>query len=147
MKATPWHPSVSAMRRVKHPIPAPTCCNYCKAEVELSENKAVYGKNYGDWPYVYHCVNCRAYVGLHPFTNIPLGTLADSATRKARNSAKASFNKIHEKGFMRRTDAYTALATAMGLPQEQCHFGLFDVVACQQAKLFSTQIYLGFKFN
>ena len=91
---TPWNPSKKAIKKVKHPISPPTKCIYCNIEVIIINNKDIYGKSYGIWPWVYFCKNCNSFVGMHPKTNIPLGTLADSKTRKARVECKKPIYKF-----------------------------------------------------
>ncbi|MBB2918291.1 zinc-finger-containing protein [Cupriavidus alkaliphilus] len=132
---TPWNPSRTATARVKNPLPAPTHCPFCSATVEIVSNEHIYGRAYGDWPWAYRCTGrkCHAYVGLHPFTNIPLGTLADAPTREARKRAKTAFNPIWESGRMTRAEAYAWLAGALGIDNvEECHIGWFDVQTCQR---------------
>lgn len=99
------------------------------------DNCVIYGRPYGDWHYAYLCVNtsCAAYVGLHPFTNLPLGTLATAPMRKARSLAKDYFNPLWKNGGMTRTDAYAWLAASLGLTRDECHFGLFNVDQCNAA--------------
>lgn len=141
---TPWNPSRRATARVPLPhMPAPTSCPHCGAGVELVKNSFVYaGREYGDWPWVYVCsklgTTCDAYVGLHPFTAIPLGTLANAEEREYRKRAKSLFNPCWEAGpvqerFQRRTAAYAWLAEAMGISTAECHFGMFDVARCEAA--------------
>ena len=123
-------------KRVKDKLPAPTHCHLCRSKVNLVENKAIYGRNYGDWPYSYLCESkqCGAYVGCHPDTYIPLGTLADKTTREARKKAKDAFNKIWlTDGFMSRKKSYKKLAELMGIPSKECHFGWFDYDMCEKA--------------
>ena len=83
--------SRSALKRVRDRLVPPTCCHFCKGEVQLVSNGHIYGREYGEWPYAYMCVGCGAYVGVHPHTDLPLGTLADSFTREARKVAKTPF--------------------------------------------------------
>ena len=127
--------SRKALRRIKHPAPAPTVCPFCGCAVELVNNREIYGREYGDWPYAYRCANwntdCGAYVGLHPNTDVPLGTLADKRLRTARNANKKLFLEISEG--IDRNDAYAWLADQMGMSIAECHFGLFDVDQCQRA--------------
>ena len=134
---SPWNPSRRAIARVLNPIPAPTVCPYCASPVSIEGNSAVYGKPYGHWPWVYLCQGegCCAYVGMHPFTNIPLGTLADEATRSARKLSKELFNPLWARGegTMSRTEAYEWLAAQLGIPVAECHFGWFDVAMCRRA--------------
>ncbi len=131
---TPTNPSRTATARVKNPLPAPTNCLFCSGNVHVATHQQVYGRDYSDWPYVYLCQGCGAYVGLHPFTAIPLGTLADKATRQARKSCKTPFENIWRSGHMSRSQAYGWLAAKMEIPTEQCHLGWLDIKQCQQAK-------------
>ena len=130
---TPQSPSRSATARVKNPLPAPTECPCCGSTVELVNNSEIYGRSYGEWPWAYKCVNddCDSYVGLHPFTGIPLGTLANSETREARKAAKSAFNPLWQKGGMSRSTAYAWLADKLGIANANtCHIGWFDVENC-----------------
>lgn len=144
---TPSNPSQKAMKRVKDPLPIPTSCNCCQRDngtdgcIISVENKKVYGKNYGEWPWIYLCDNCGAYVGMHPFTNIPLGTLADESTRTARKLCKVPFEKLYKKGAMTRSQAYSELAKKLDIPVESCHFGWFDAGMCRMAAIASRVLY------
>jgi hypothetical protein len=70
---------------------------------------------------------------MHPFTAIPLGTLANAATREARKKAKAAFNPLWQGKRMSRTEAYQWLASALGIANvEECHIGWFDVAMCER---------------
>lgn len=129
------------MRKVKNPLPAPTECRYCGAEVRLVTNDAIYnGKRYGKWPYAYLCQNgdCRAYVGCHPNTQIPLGTLANAELRRARNDCKPHFERLWRRDspeaiFASRSEAYKWLAEQLGIPAAQCHWGWFELEMCERA--------------
>lgn len=122
-----------ALARVKNPVPAPTECRYCGAGVRLVNNAEIYGREYGDWPYAYLCGGCRAYVGIHPQTDIPLGTLANEELRKARNSCKSAFNSLMNVSGMSRSQAYDWLAHQMEIDVAHCHWGWFEVDQCKQA--------------
>lgn len=122
-----------ALRRVKNPLPAPTCCPYCEGPVALVSNAEVYGREYGAWPYLYLCRACDAYVGLHPDTDIPLGKLADRELREARKESKGVFQSLSARQGWSRTEAYKWLADRMGIPVGECHFGWFDLERCEQA--------------
>lgn len=129
---TPLNPSRSATARVTNPLPTPTTCRFCGGAVHLVQNDAIYGRRFGEWPWAYLCTSCRAYVGLHPFTAIPLGTLATAAIRKARSEAKDAFNPLWLSGHMTRREAYAWLAGALGIANiDECHIGWFDVEQCQ----------------
>lgn len=129
---SPWNPSRRAITRVTNPLPEPTECQYCGGKVNLVKNSEIYGREYGDWPWAYLCIDCRAYVGLHPFTAIPLGTLADAATREARSRAKNAFNPLWQSGRMTRREAYTWLAARLDIPTDACHVGWFDATTCDR---------------
>ncbi|MFP2239916.1 zinc-finger-containing protein [Pseudescherichia vulneris] len=131
---TPANPSRKAMARVKNPLPVPTECRLCNSGVHVATHQEVYGRDYSDWPYMYLCSGCGAYVGIHPFTNIPLGTLADKATRDARKNCKKPFEAIWRSGKMSRTEAYAWLANALNISVNECHFGWFDIAQCEAAK-------------
>lgn len=125
----------SAFKRVLNPLPVPKVCPYCDGDVCAVNNSEIYrGQSYGRWPYIYLCEDCRAYVGMHPETNIPLGTLADAVLREARKVSKNLFQtKLMEPpSNMTRTEAYTWLAARMNITAGNCHFAWFDVKQCEQ---------------
>jgi len=132
---TPWNPSRKAIARVSNPLPAPEECPYCESAVELVGNEKIYGHQYGKWPWAYLCSNkgCCAYVGLHPYTAIPLGTLADAELRKWRKAAKDAFNPKWNSDVanMSRSEAYAWLARELRIDAGECHIGWFDVPTCQ----------------
>lgn len=127
------HISRRALARVKNPKPAPTVCHYCQGDVELINNVEIYGREYGNWPFAYRCKNCKAYVGLHPHTDIPLGTLATPLLRKARMDNKEKFNLMMRSCNLSRNDAYQWLADQLGIDREDCHWGWFDASECNRA--------------
>lgn len=138
---TPWNPSKRAIARVKNPLPAPEQCNCCGSiSVSIVNNSAIYGRSHGKWPWAYRCDYCRAYVGMHPFTDIPLGTLADTKTREARKACKLPFIKIYESGILSRNAAYKALSEKLGIAVDECHFGWFDSGMCERAAIAAWQI-------
>lgn len=127
--------SQKAVARVKEPLNPPACCRYCKGPVKLVNNRAVYGREFGRWPYVYLCedANCGAYVGVHPKTDIPLGTLADRELRKLRVMAKNHFKDLLAIKDWNRGRGYKWLAENMQIPARECHFGWFDKEQCRTA--------------
>ncbi len=134
------HVSRRALKRVKNPLPIPTECRYCAGCVELVSNAEIYnGREYGDWPYAYLCTDCKAYVGLHPDTDIPLGTLAALQLRKDRNTAKDAFHRVKDQRGFSRSLAYQWLAGKMGIEVGVCHFGWFDQDECARALALCSQ--------
>ena len=138
MSKTPWNPSKKATARVNAPLPAPTVCPNCGDDVAIVHHNDVYGRAYGVWPWLYRGVDndCDSYVGMHPFTNIPVGTLADPSTREARKACKPAFEALWkgEAAFLSRKQAYQALASQLGIPVKECHFAWFSAATCLQAR-------------
>ena len=131
---SPANPSRRATARVTNPMPVPTVCPHDGGAVHLVENSVIYGRHYGEWPWAYRCAVCKAYVGLHPFTSIPLGTLATKPIREARLRAHAAFDPLwQDGGAMTRSQAYTWLASAIGIANVQdCHISWFDEAKCDR---------------
>lgn len=130
---TPWDPSRRATARVPDPLPTPHVCHHCGGHIELVNNQEIYGKPYGQWPWAYLCRGCGAHVGIHPYTNIALGFVANFEERVARKLAKDKFNKLWRGDIEYRNRAYAWLASQMGIPRSECHFGMFGVDQCTKA--------------
>ena len=69
-------------------------CPYCNKEAVWTENKAIYGRNYGRSFMCYYCQPCGAYVGCHNNTRKPLGTMANKELREWRKKAHAVIDPI-----------------------------------------------------
>lgn len=96
-------------------------CNICgSTNVNLVSNSYIYGKEYGKYPYVYLCSNCKAYVGVHP-NNKPLGILADDEMRTLRKQCHDLFDKKWNTK-KERTEQYNVLGSKLGLEKGKCHF-------------------------
>lgn len=109
-------------------------CPYCgeAGSVVFTRNSIKYGREYGDWSWCYFCVCCEAYVGCHPYTIIPLGTLADQATANARKAAHKAFDPLWRDEWMTRKEAYSFLSKVIGVAREDCHISWFDVTTCEK---------------
>lgn len=121
--------------KVKNPLPVPEICPHCQSPVIRVNNVQIYGREYGAWPWAYLCTKpaCDSYVGIHPKTDIPIGTLATKPMREARKAAKAAFSPLWEKQGMEKDAAYSWLAEKMGIADmNHCHVGWFDVAQCNQ---------------
>ena len=127
------HLDKDTAEKVKDPTPVPTECRYCNGPVELVENSEIYRRNYGKWPYAYLCRPCNAYVGLHPNTLIPLGSLADGELRRARKTSKELFYAYVKDFALTRSQGYAHLAAAMGIHGKHRHFGMFEQDQCELA--------------
>lgn len=110
----------------------PGSCPQCGGSAELVGGARVYphradlhGKRF------WMCTTCeQSYVGCHPGTERPLGTLATVAIRRARMSAHAAFDPLWRSGKMRRKQAYKWLAGELGIPAADCHISWFGVEMC-----------------
>ncbi len=114
-------------------LPIPTKCRYCGSNVVFTSNSEIYGREYGNGK-CYLCRNCRAFVGVHTDTLIPLGTLANDELRKARNKAHNEFDKLwkgHTR-IMKRNDAYYWLSKKMNIPKEKTHIAMFEIEQCNK---------------
>lgn len=127
--------SKAAVAKVTGALPVPSNCPNCGAGVELVNNKEIYGREYGAWPFSYRCVSkeCDSYVGIHPRTDIPLGTLANKEVRQARKLAKAVISPLWEERGIERTAVYRWLAEKMGIANvDHMHIGYFGVEQCNR---------------
>lgn len=123
-----------SLRRVKDVLPIPRHCHYCSGGVRLASHKEVYGgREYGDWPYIYLCNSCAAYVGLHPNTDLPLGTLANAELRNARKLNKRHFITLSKANDWSRSKAYKWLAGKLGIDISECHWSWFNITQCYEA--------------
>lgn len=93
------------------------------------------GRRYGEWPYVYLCDDCGAYIGLHPHTDLPLGTLADKPLLWVRKQGKGLFLDLSAVRRWSRFESYQWLAEQMEIPLRECHWGWFDEHRCAQAEM------------
>lgn len=112
----------------------PERCDECGSHViRYTNNKILYKKPVGEWPYIWHCDSCKAAVGCHYGTFYPLGKMANYETRQARSLAHKWFDKIHKQyRFMSRTGAYTWLAEQMNMKRAECHIAHFNRAQCEE---------------
>ncbi len=104
-------------------------CDYCGRQARFIDSSFIYGRSYG---MIYYCPDCKAWVGVHKGTDIPLGRLADAKLRKAKMAAHAAFDVIWRHRRTTRKSAYKWLSEQMGLPVEKTHIGMFDIAQCEQ---------------
>lgn len=113
-------------------------CPYCNQNAVLYETseRFYHGTDFGP---LWACVPCQAWVGLHnDAKRTPLGRLANRELRQAKMLAHEQFDQLWERKVRRdgcthkeaRAAAYQWLASALGIPREQCHIGMFDVDLC-----------------
>lgn len=115
----------------------PTTCNICGGKVIYTSNAAVYGREYGSGM-CYLCTECGAYVGTHePRPKEALGILSNKEMRNMKMACHSLFDAKWKdkpnKGSNPRRKAYHWLSERLGIPEEECHFGYFDVDMLQKA--------------
>lgn len=110
-------------------------CQYCGSKAVLRSATAVHvGNRRGDG-YVYVCARypfCDSYVGVHPDTRKPMGTLANRALREKRVKAHRAFNQLWEYGYMTKKEAYHWLQLLFGLPEDMAHIAQFSDYRCEK---------------
>ncbi len=104
-------------------------CPYCNQEAIWTENKAIYGKNYGKSYMCYYCKPCHAYVGCHENTRKPLGTLANAETREWRKKAHSAIDPFWKEYGMKRDKVYLILKKKLG---KEIHVGESDIEMCKK---------------
>jgi zinc-finger-containing domain len=104
-------------------------CPYCDKQTVWTENKAIYGINYGKSYMCYFCKPCNAYVGCHNNTRKPLGTMANAELREWRKKAHKVFDPLWKTGKMSRNKAYGKLNNHF---KRSIHIGESDIVTCKQ---------------
>ena len=108
--------------KIPDALPPPSNCDSCcSINVELTTNDRIYGKLYGEWPFIYYCHDCGAAVGCHCNTHNPLGRMADKETRLLRMQCHNVFDPLWKSGLLSRSAAYKWLASALNIPKEQTH--------------------------
>lgn len=113
-------------------------CEYCGKLSEKVTGRDVYPLRSDLRSLVFYmCKPCNAYIGCHPGTDIPLGTLANANLRKMRSAAHAKFDPIWKDRFIKRKKAYALLATYLGIHVDDCHIGMFDADTCKKVISFS----------
>lgn len=118
-------------------------CPYCGEPAELLRGSEAdellhRSRRRSDSP-VWACVGCNACVGCHTGTEMPLGTLADPATRASRVAAHAAFDSLWKQGDapdgetppMTRGAAYDWMAATLGIDPALAHIAALDRYQCE----------------
>lgn len=108
-------------------------CQYCGKKTEKVLGLVIYPhrKDLFDKTF-YLCKPCKAWVGCHPKSEIPLGEVANAKTRRFRGLAHLSFDEVWISGKLKRQEAYRWLQEKMGLDQDSCHIGKFNTSQCEK---------------
>lgn len=92
------------------------CCN-CNTirSCRLVSGKIIYF-NRGDlWnKKFYQCPLCKGYVGCHPDTRVPMGTIPTPELRKLRADIHVEIDPIWRKGYMMRSAVYQEISDRLG---------------------------------
>lgn len=120
-------------------------CPYCGSPTQLVDDSEIYGQSFGTKCYI--CRSCQAWVGCHKGTDKALGRIANKELRELKRQAHEAFDPIWKDGYLPRTAAYEVLSTAIGLPIEQTHIGMFDEELCRKVISLSNIIYKYIKNN
>lgn len=109
-------------------------CNYCGSPAVIRPASQIFhnSRRSGYICVCSHYPSCNAYVGVHPGTKIPLGTLADPELRRKRVLAHQIFDRIWKSGVMNRAQAYRWLADALCLNESQTHIAQFGNYLCDR---------------
>ncbi len=121
-------------------------CPYCGNKAKIVDGTSIYPHREDlSHKVFYKCNPCDAFVGVHADSgNVPLGTLANSELRKARNLAHSSFDPIWRDGLLSRGEAYKWLAKELNIKQSDCHIAMFEIETCRKVQVLSTQKYWNF---
>lgn len=117
----------------KEPAPVNVMCGYCTIPAHQVGGLAIYPhrQDLGDKDF-WLCRICGAYVGCHPGTAKPLGRLANAELRQWKQRAHRAFDPLWKSGKMSRRRAYDELRKLMGISEDECHIGEFDVENCKR---------------
>ena len=97
----------------------------------------------------YVCWICDAYVGCHPGSDKPLGSLANAELRAARvKTHTLHFDPLWKNQRLfgygdARRKAYEWLAGKLGIRVEDCHIGQFDLETCNKVMAFCMERSMG----
>jgi hypothetical protein len=111
-------------------------CPYCLRFAKLTTGETIYphredlAKKRFWW-----CRPCMAWVGIHENSrdNAPLGTLANSQLRHARQKVHALFDPLWQSGEKTRSEAYAWLAKLLRRPPRSVHIGEMNLEQCAEA--------------
>lgn len=108
-------------------------CDYCEGPARYVSGKLLYPESERlHASKFYHCDSCKAYVGVHKGTNIPLGRLANEDLRNWKTKAHTALDVLNQDGSMSRGGIYAKLAKELNIPVSEYHIANFDIKACKK---------------
>lgn len=106
-------------------------CPHCGKSAKAVLGSAIYPhRDDLRFKWFWRCAPCDAYVGCHAGTKTPLGTLANAATRAARQRAHAAFDPLWKDKRMSRSDAYALMQRLLGLKPADAHISRLTAEQC-----------------
>lgn len=126
-----YGPALFPADKTERKTTAPVC-PYCQKRSRLTDGAEVYPHR-PDLKHkrFYLCAPCDAFVGCHPDSTQALGGPANAELRSARTAAHRAFDPIWRSGKKSRSQAYSWLAGELGIDQDRCHIGMFDLETCE----------------
>ena len=135
-----WRANAAAKAKVEGiEHPSRLECPYCNAQAQLVTGAVIYPNMPAlHASHYHHCAPCDAYVGCHPGSTVPLGTMADKRLRLARKNAHAVFDpiwrtRVRFEGVPRSTarqQAYEWLAEELKIEPASCHIAHMGIDDC-----------------
>lgn len=124
----------SVADRIEHRMPRPVRCDACGSpRVHLQSRKLLGLRTSGKWHLIWHCLDCLALVGCHEGTDIPLGLMADVATRDARFRAHNALDPLWRgrSRRMTRDEAYRWMANVLDIDYDRAHISMLTEAQCE----------------
>jgi hypothetical protein len=118
----------------------PKVCDACSSPSIIYTTEAdVKGTNKRKWPYIWYCRNCKASVGCHPNTNLPLGYMASPYISHLRATLHAIIDPLWQSKLGTRKEIYSWIAKELCLSDEFCHIAQLSLTQLKIAIEFSTK--------
>ncbi len=107
-------------------------CNYCGKTAERVTGQDVYPHRPDLFRrYFWMCRPCRAWVGCHERTGVPLGRLARAELRRLKMDAHSALDPLWKLYGWKRVWVYQWLSRELKIPADKCHIGMFDEAQCK----------------
>lgn len=108
-------------------------CQYCNQPAQLLRGSELHrGRDDLSEQFFWVCRPCDAWVGCHPRSDRPLGTLAQLSLRRWRSRAHELFDPLWRREPKKRSQRYRWLADRLGIHPDQCHIGMFTIEQCKK---------------
>lgn len=118
-------------------------CPYCNSSAIQVTGREIYPQRSDLYSRAFWCCSNGhppAYVGCHPGTNRPLGTLADGLLREIRSQTHVLYDRLWQEQHFTRSQCYALLSAHLKLPLDQTHIAMFDAAQCRSTMRFARDI-------